>query len=242
MRSVARRFKLRYCRGVYRTYQEALAAVPSGRLVGYDNEEASRLYLGEPDLVKPTDYAIFYWLAPLLRQYGALFDFGGNIGRLYFPFRKYLTYPPGMRWMICDVPAVVELGRSVARERGESQLEFTTDLARAEEFDVFFTSGTLQFVEHDLAYLLSGMSNRPRHLLINRVPMSDRPACFTVHDNGPARHPYYIANRTEFVESLQRLGYVLVDSWRCPESSCRILFHHSRRLRSYTGMYLRREA
>jgi putative methyltransferase (TIGR04325 family) len=235
-----KRFNLRYCRGVFRTFQQARAAIPSGKMIGYDNPDTSTLYVDRLDFVKPSDYAIFYWLGPLLTEFRSVFDFGGNVGWSYYAFQKYLRYFPELTWMICDLPAVVEAGRSLAVERNASHLTFTKELRHAERFDVLLTSGTLQYVEQELPDLLAPLSHKPRHLLINRVPLSDRPTYFTVQDIGPARCPYRISNQAEFLGSLQRLGYALIDAWRCPESSCRILFHPARNLHHYTGMYLRR--
>ncbi|WP_171473332.1 methyltransferase, TIGR04325 family [Frigoriglobus tundricola] len=238
-RSLARRVRLRYCRGAYGSFAAARAAIRPGRAVGYDNVESSNLYFDSHDSVKPTDYAVFYWLGPLLARHPAVFDFGGHVGRLYYPFQKYLAFPPGFQWLVCDLPAVVETGREVARQRQARHLAFTTNFRDADGLDIFFSSGTLQYVETDLAALLAALEKRPRHVLINRVPMSDRPTWFTVQYQGHAYCPYRIENRADFVTGLQRLGYDLVDSWRCYESSCRVLFRPGRRLRYYTGMYLR---
>lgn len=240
-RNLKWRFDQRYCRGIYPTFEEAESAIPVGRLVGYDNPKTSTLYMTSLDLLKPSDYAVFYWLGPLLVEHRSVFDFGGNLGRLYFPYQKYLQYTPDLRWMICDVPAVVDAGRIVAAERKANHLSFTTDFNHASDFSVFFTSGTLQYVEKELHVLLSALRDKPIHLLINRVPFSRKPTYFTVQDIGASCCPYRISNECEFIQSLKKLCYTLVDSWSCPESSCRVLFHPSRRLDHYKGMYFRRD-
>jgi putative methyltransferase (TIGR04325 family) len=240
LRDLIQRFNIRYCRGIYRTFQEAQAAIDPLRRVGYDNPQSSTLYHGRLDLVKPSDYAIFYWLGPLLAGARSVFDFGGNVGWSYYAFQKYLAYPPRLRWVICDVPAVVDAGRALASQREAPHLRFTTQFREADRSDVLFTSGTLQYVEQDLAALLGALDNKPPHVLINRVPFSDRPTYFTVQDIGTACCPYKVSNQAEFVTSLQRLGYALVDTWRCPESACRVLFRPMRSVRHYTGMYFRK--
>jgi len=239
VKSALRTFRLRYCRGVFDSFEAARAAIPRDRLVGYDNEASSKLYFDSHSSVKPTDYAAFYWLAPLLAKHSTLFDFGGHVGRLYYPFRKYLVFPTDFRWIVCDVPEVVRAGRTLAKERGASALEFTTEFRDAEQSEVLFSSGTLQYLEHDFASMLSRLNRRPAHLLINRVPLSNLPTWFTVQDYGPALSPYRIENRAAFIASLERLGYSLVDSWQCYESVCRVLLRPKYRVRSYTGMYLK---
>ncbi len=234
-----RRFNNRYCRGVFQTFQEARSAILPGRLVGYDNPAAATLYADRGDCVLPSDCTVCSWLGQLLADHRSVFDFGGNLGRLYFAFQQRLSFPPDMRWLICDVPAVVRVGREAALRRYATQLAFTTEFGLAGGFEILLTAGALQYVEQELAQLLSSLSNKPRHLLINRVPLSDRPTCFTVQDIGPVCCPYRIANRAEFLRSLHRLGYTVVASWLCPERKCRILFHPSRRVDAYSGLYLR---
>jgi len=234
------RFQRRYARGIFRTFQEARAAIPAGRLAGWDNVESSRLHLDLIEMMNPSDYAIVYWLGPLLAACGGrVFDFGGNLGTAYYAFRKYLHYPPDLRWLVCDVPAVVAAGREVARERNASHLEFTTEFSEVEDFDILFTSGTLQLLEEEFASSLAKLKRKPRHLLINRVPLVHRPTYYTVADQTTSCCAYRLANRAEFIGSLQRLGYSLVDSWQCYELACRVLFHPARSLRPYSGMYLR---
>jgi putative methyltransferase (TIGR04325 family) len=104
---------------------------------------------------------------------------------------------------------------------------------------VVFTSGTLQLVEEPFAGLLAQLGKKPRHLLINRVPITNRPTYYTIADQVTSCCAYRIANRAEFVNSFRQLGYSLIDSWHCYELSCRILFHPTRSLRPYSGMYLR---
>ena len=129
----------------------------------------------------------------------------------------------------------------MAAERQAAHLAFTTEYRHAEGFDVLFTSGTLQYADQDLPGMLSRVT-KPRHLLINYVPLTDHPTFFTTQEVGPICCAYRIGNRAEFVESLQRLGYTLIDSWRCPDKGCRVLFHPKRRVRAYSGMYWRLES
>jgi putative methyltransferase (TIGR04325 family) len=239
LRAWMRQFGIKYCRGVHGTFAEARAAIPSWRWVGYDTPVTDRMYIHRLDVIRPSEYAVFYWLGPLLAQAGAIFDFGGNIGLSYYAFQKYLRYPEGLRWLVCDVPAVVASGRALAAERGAVALDFTTEFSAADGMDILFTSGALQFVEEELSVLLASLPRPPRHLLINCVPLSEWPTFYTVHDNGPVCCPYRIANRGAFIESLTRLGYTLVDSWPCAELGCRILFHPRRSVPAYTGMYFR---
>jgi putative methyltransferase (TIGR04325 family) len=229
----------RHCRGVYETFDEARAVIPASRLVGFDNRESAQLYLHELDRTKPSDYAVLFWMRPLLPEIRSVFDFGGNKGWSFYSFQKYLRFPPDLRWTICDTPEVVSLGREVAQTRGARNLEFTTEFAEAEGSDLFFTSGALQFVDRELAELLGDLDALPPHLLINRVPLSDLPTYFTIHDTGAACSPYRIADRSSFISSIEALGYQKVDEWTCAESWCKVRLRPTRGVKCYSGFYFR---
>jgi putative methyltransferase (TIGR04325 family) len=229
----------RRMRGVYPTFAAAAAAIPARAKVGYDHPENALLYKEHLEWVRPTDYAAFYWLAPLMREHDAIFDFGGNIGWSFYAFRRYLDYPTTLRWTVCDVPHVVEAGSRIAAEREASALSFTTDVAAASGVKVFYSSGTLQYVEPDLPDLIAGLSERPRHVLINRVPLSENAGFFTVQHLGHSYCPYKIGGRQALWQGMEALGYEAVDTWRCYESSCHVMFQPSRSLDYYCGAYFR---
>jgi putative methyltransferase (TIGR04325 family) len=229
----------RHCRGVYASFENARRVIPRSRSVGFDNRESAQLYLHELDRTKPSDYAAFFWMRPILPEIRYIFDFGGNKGWSFYSFQKYLQFPPDLRWTICDLPEIVSAGREVARARGARNLEFTTEFAVAEGCELFFSSGALQFVDCDLADLLRNLKVLPRHVLINRVPLSDLPTYYTIHDTGAACSPYRIANRASFVSSIEALGYRKVDEWPCAESWCKVRLRPSLGVKCYSGYYFR---
>lgn len=227
-------------RGVFPSFEEAREAIPKGRRVGFDNDRSAKLYNGRTYEPATSDYAVLYWLGPLLPEIRTIFDFGGNIGPTYYSYQKVMSYPPGLRWTVCDLPAVAREGERTAIERGASNLFFTTTIRDAELADVFLTRGALQYMEQDLGEMLGGLAVKPKHLFLNRVPLSDRPTYFTVQDIGPAMCAYKIQNRDELVGSLTAAGYELVDSWPCPD--VRFLVRHGlkpRLIMYYSGMYLK---
>lgn len=229
----------RVTRGVYASYAAAAAAVPRGRHVGYDNPGAVEHVRHMALSVRPSDYAAFYWLQPLAPHLGTVFDLGGNFGYTYHDYRPYLPFRDGLVWRVCDAPAVAEAGRKQAPAGQPVRFEFTADVADADGCDLLMTNGTLQYLEHDLADLLRPLRQRPRHLLVNRVPFTDRPTYFTVQDIGPACCPYRISNTAEFRAAVRGLGYEQVDSWACPESHTSVRFRRSYTVPSYTGYYFR---
>jgi putative methyltransferase (TIGR04325 family) len=100
--------------GVYPNYAAALAAVPKNRKVGY-NKESSNLYPYLLEFTKISDFAALFYLSQLARPGYRIFDFGANIGVLFYNYQRRWTIPPDVTWTVCDVPAVIEAGREYAR-------------------------------------------------------------------------------------------------------------------------------
>jgi putative methyltransferase (TIGR04325 family) len=225
--------------GIYKTFDEAASRIPMTRRVGYDHPEAASLYADSCNSLRPSDYSVLFYLNPLLPEIRKLFDYGGNLGRSYFPFRRVLKLLPEFQWVVCDVPAVAELGRKLAAERGEGQIAFTSEFNELSGCDVLLTSGTLQYVKEPLAVLITGVPSKPRHIFVNRTAIWDRETYVTLEDLGTIVSPYVVRNEKEFVDSILKLGYELLDSWECPESFCHVRHHPARTLSHYRGYYFR---
>ena len=151
-------------------------------------------------------------------------------------FGKYLTYPEKLTWLVNEIPAVVALGRTIAREEAAAHLRFTTDYARLSEADILLASGVLQVLE-DWNGFLKRTASLPRHILINRTPVSDQPHMVTLCAIGVSFNPYHIFNRRSFVAAFVDLGYRLVDEWLTSDLGCRISDHPSHSLDAFGGFY-----
>lgn len=222
--------------GVYGDFAEACRHIPANRLVGYDNEPSAQRLAHERLQVFPFDYPVMFWLARVLPECRLLFDWGGHVGISYFAYRRYLALPTDSTWLVCDVPAVVELGRKIASEENARNLHFTTSLDQLAQADVLLAAGSLHFIEDPFAPLAAA-ATRPRHVILNKVPIYELPSAVTLHNMGSAFCPYRLFNRTEFVNALQRLGYRLVDEWKSPDLGCRIPYFPSHSIPAYTGFY-----
>lgn len=229
----ARRF-----RGVYDSFSEAVAAAPPGKPVGYDNPQAAT-FMPPSGPLWLSDYPVLFWLEKALREAPSLLDIGGYVGISYYSFRQYLQYPENLQWLIYDVPAVARAGAEIAQREPSPGLSFTSTLSSDIQVHTVLACGSLQFIEKGFAELLSELAALPRHLILNKLPLSDVPDYVTLQDLGPAVCPYWIFNRTKFVQSIESLGYRLVDSWTNVEFSCRIPFHSGRNVPSYTGLYFK---
>jgi putative methyltransferase (TIGR04325 family) len=227
--------------GVYPSFAAAKAAIPADRNNSYDNP-ASATFLGYKSSIRSSDYPVLFWLEKLLPQNSRVFDFGGYLGISYYSYQKLLEYPANLQWTIYDVPAVAAAGAKLAEEKdARRQLTFTTALERAQEFPLFLSFGSLQFPESTFAEIFRKFSTLPTHVLINKLPFTDLQTFYTLHNMGPALSPYRIANRDEFLQSADDLGYELVDSWDNPEFGCYIPFHPDHCVREFSGLYLRQK-
>ena len=226
----------RMFRGLYSDFASAAAHAPPGKQVGYNGVATADRHAHERHFIFPSDYPILFWLSGLLPGTRLLFDLGGDVGSRYLAFRKYLTYPENLTWLVNEIPAVVALGRTIAQEEATSHLQFTTDYARLAEADILLASGVLQVLE-DWNGFLKRAASLPRHILINRTPVSDQPHMVTLCAIGVSFNPYHLFNRGSFVAAFVDLGYRLVDEWLTPENACRIPDHASHSLDAFSGFY-----
>ena len=233
------RGRVRLFYGLYPDFASAIREVPPYWIQGYDNEQTADRNAHERLQICAFDYPIMFWLQRLLPECRLLFDFGGNVGISYFGYRKYLQYPASLTWLIYEVPAVAALGARIAAEEGAHQLRFTTELDELQRADILLAAGSLHFVDKPFE-LLRSVATPPRHVLLNKVPLRDRPAAVTLHNMGTALCPYHLFNRSEFLGSFRSLGYELVDEWETPDLGARIPLHPEDSIRAYTGFYLRK--
>nr|UXE44448.1 hypothetical protein Hi04_10k_c2441A_00021 [uncultured bacterium]UXE44486.1 hypothetical protein Hi04_10k_c2441B_00034 [uncultured bacterium] len=240
-RAFARTTPVQLHRGIYASFSEALRHSPGSLPIGYDNSAAASLYAERHQQVYPSDYPVLFWMRTVWGDVRRVFDLGGHLGIAFYAYRRLLPYASDLSWTVLDVPAVVERGDRLARERGETQLSFTEDLGAMSGADVLLAAGSLQFIEEPLSAMLERVRERPRHIIVNRTPITDGRPFVTLHNNGAVICPYNVFNREELVASLGQLGYGLVDTWKNwqPGLACFVAFHPERSVPEYSGMYFR---
>lgn len=229
--------------GIFPSFSAALNAIPASYKAGWDQDEAQEHYEDFPlTIVRPADYAVLMHLKLLAKPGARLVDLGGNIGMAYYTTLKYYQLPPQFQWTVCDVPKVVAAGRTVAQREGQSpdSLRFVTDLSDAGPCDIFLSSGTLQCLDTTLPELLKKLPNLPQSLVINRIPVWDQERLVTLNDLRFAISPYTIHKRSEFISSVEAMGYKLRDDWQCPESTFSIRFRPKIRINAFQGFYFER--
>jgi putative methyltransferase (TIGR04325 family) len=230
----------RLFRGIYPDFASAQAAIPAWRNSGYDNEASAGRNVDEWLVVFPSDYAIMERLSKLLPNCKLLFDWGGNVGLKYFAYRKHLTYPASLRWLVADVPAVIELGRTIAQREGAADLRFTSTLEELPGADVMLAAGSLHFIEDPFGQLRA-LPKLPEHLILSKVPAHSAAPAWTLNNMGTAMCPYRLFNRDELVRTIEELGFRLVDEWQDSDLFCNVPFFPEYKIERYSGFHFVRD-
>ncbi len=223
--------------GVYGSYAEAYAAIPASRLAGWDHEETSTLWVGNIAPMQLSTYPVLFWLDRLYKEKSALLDVGGSIGLTYYAYRRYAAIPNAATWSVIEVPKICEQGTRIAERERAQGLSFSSDLARAAPADILLSAGVLQFMEHSLPGLLESLPNKPRYLLLNKIPITQRPDCWTLHNYGPAVTPNRLFNEQSFLSYFEGHGYQLRDRWEVENLDTLIPFHPELYIPRFNGFF-----
>ncbi len=221
--------------GIYATYTQALADIPESRLAGWNHDESATLWVDRIDPVILSTYPVLFWLSRLYGDNSALVDVGGSIGLTYYAYRKYAPIPAGSTWTVVEMPKMCEQGSRIAERERAAGLRFTTDPARAGRADLLLSAGALQFMERSLPGLLENLPARPRHILLNKLPITSQPDCWTLHNYGPAVTPQRLFNDRSFLAYFEGHGYRLRDRWEVEDLDCLVPFHPDRFIRRFSG-------
>ena len=234
--------------GVFETFDRASESAPKTKSIGYNDAELAQEYRRMLEqnnwennhlIIRSYDYPVLFWLKSIFSEdCHNVVDFGGNIGIHYYTYSQYLKYPKNVEWTICEVPEIAKVGRELAATRGAGKLFFTSDFDSFNDRDILIASGSVQYVE-DIALKLDLCERKPKHLLINRLPLYDGERFVTLQNGGNVFYPQFIFNKTEFIRSIEKIGYEAIDIWEDRHDSCYIPFHQDRSLSFYTGLYAR---
>jgi putative methyltransferase (TIGR04325 family) len=226
-------------RGVYQSFEQALATAPETKAKGFDVQEFEGYFDNRRDELFLYDYPFLYWLCRILRPDSYVFDIGGNTGVHFMSYRKRLPHWEQLRWEVCEVPVIVDEGKRFAEREGYSdRLTFTSEFNDADGKDVVLSAGTLQYIDMSLADMLSALDNPPQHILVNKLPLYDGEPYVTLQNGGVHFIAQRVFNRAKFLGELTELGYQLSDHWVDNSRSCRVPFHPERDVPNFTGLYL----
>lgn len=225
------------CHGIFATYKEASASIPQSCLTGFENEVAPKVLQDHFMIWHQQDYPVALWLSRIIQANDTVFDYGGGLGRCYYAYRKYVPYPEGLHWQVCDLETMMKQGASLAEKRGATTLSFTPEFSRSSECNILISCGTLQYIEEDMVANLAKQTRKPRHVLINNIPMHDGAEYFTVQSSTHSLNPYRIFDRQKFISGFEKIGYELVDIWHCNREE-HILFHPEKK-GPFMGLYFK---
>ena len=227
-------------RGVFKDFDEAARSAPSNAPLGYDVQQAGEMYRDRMTRVFPSDYPALFWLRDRLPNARRVFDLGGHVGVSYYAYRRYVPFPAGLRWTVCDVPSVTAAGAALAREQEAHALDFTNVVGDASGCDILMAAGSLQYIETPFADQLRSLRELPGSILVNKLATHPRREFVTLQNIGITYCPYRISARDGFPETLAPLGYRLVDTWENPDLVCRVPFHADAGPISYVGYLFER--
>ena len=238
------RVPLDICLGFRRAFPSfAAAQACSSKYIqaGHEHPDEIRFHTSISDTVRESDYPVLFHLAPLISELRHVFDFGGNIGNLFYSYQHKLNFGPTLLWTVYDLPVKKPLGEKLAVQRAETRISFTNDLAAASGADVFIASGSLHYFEEPLYEILASLDVPPRHVLVNRTPFSDGRDLITVQDNRSYLVPCKLHSRTGLVAGMHALGYELRSEWPIHERRLLVPTHPDLCARNYSGFYFERK-
>ena len=205
--------------GAYDTYAQAIDAARPGQFAGFDNSAMAQNQYPNMSRIMMWDYPILYWLRRLLPGTNCIIDAGGHVGTKYEAFRDYLDLNSTFRWVIFDLPSIVEKGRAYAAYRDLGSVSFTASPEELPDSEILLASGLFQYFEGMPSEFIARLPTKPKHLLLNKVATRTSQTVFTVEQLEGADVPYMIRNRAKFETDLKTAGYVIRDSWEIAELS-----------------------
>lgn len=231
-------------RGVFSTFDEAWAAARRSAYAGHDHPDYIKSHLEFSNSLRPSDYAVLYWLSRVSPGDLHIFDFGGNIGNLYYSYLGYLrTESRSVDWTVFDLPKTVEEGRRIAAERGVYELQFTNSVESFSKGYVLLISGAFHYWEKSVQAFLEQFPHQPEHIILNRTPVHEtQPSFITVQYKKSYAVPCVVRNAGEMLSVFAAMGYTMVDRWPALELALRMPLFPNRTVPNYSGFYFRREA
>jgi putative methyltransferase (TIGR04325 family) len=226
-------------RGIFESNDQALAAIPKSWKVGFDHADLAQEYREQFNYeLSLGQYPVLLRLQQLLQEGNTVFDYGGNIGVNFFVYEQYVNYPRHLRWIVGELPALIQEGKKFAKEKNRSEITFTNRFDDANGVEIFLASSSLHYIG-ELSPKIAQLQYKPKHILINRSPFCEGPSFVTIQNGGIVFYPAYIFNRQQFQQSICDLGYELVDQWFDPSEPVAVPFHPEFLTLCYQGMYFR---
>ncbi|MDM0084953.1 methyltransferase, TIGR04325 family [Variovorax sp. J31P179] len=228
--------------GVFGTFEQARAWLPASK--EFENAALATEYLASrARRISTYDYPVLLWLLRAIQgDATSVLDIGGSVGVHYYAYRRHIQFPAALTWRVVEVPTMAAIGRNLATTSAATALSFAEELTHAVmsvSSDIWLAAGALQYMEDARPReLLKRCFERPKHLLLNKLPLYEGDDFVTTQNIGSGSFaPLHVFNRRRLIEEIQALGYSLRDKWLVPEHSLYLPGHPERSLSCFTGLY-----
>lgn len=231
-------------RGKFHSFAECAAAAKGEAANNYDvnnlRKSVDREISGISRQFDISDYPAMFWLSRIVAPSSSVVELGGSVGYAFYNYDRYIGFNDSIAWRIVELPGAVTVGQEVAARLGETRLTFSNEIGEFGPVDIFYSSGTLQYLSDDLTDILSSMQTLPEHVILNRVPMYSGPEFWTLQHLGAGEVPYKVQSVNGIIEQMARLGYELLDQW-AKHRSLRVAFTDIDVPDAYRGMYFKKK-
>jgi len=235
---------LSYPRCVFGSFEEGWRAAGRVSYAGHDHPDLLQYHAELAGKMRPSDYAVLYWLFRTGANPLRVLDYSGSVGNIYYSYADHLRkFAGNLEWIVFDLPKVVEEGQRMALQRGERELQFTSSLAELEGEFVVLVSSAFHYWEKSVAEFIAQLPFSPEHIIVNRVPVVEKESTFvTVQYKKSYAVPCMVRNSAEFISDFARAGYRLVDSWTAPEYRIRMPLFPDHNVSAYSGFYFSKQS
>ncbi len=228
--------------GWYATFEEAWVAARKANPVGHEDPREIEVHLRHSESLRPSDYPALYWISQIHPHDPRIFDYGGNVGNVYFSYSPRLLNLGDIEWTVFDIPFILESGRRIAAERKAAALRFVDSPGAFESDQILLVSGAFHYWEKDISAFLQQFNNPPKHILINRSPVHEtQPSFISVQQTQSCAFPCKVWNLDELVSSFAAGGFKLIDRWRALELSLKLPLFPKLSVPFYSGFYFSKE-
>jgi putative methyltransferase (TIGR04325 family) len=225
-------FPYSQCRGVYSSIEEAVAAAPGGKPIGYDHDALARVYREQFEKLEPVldsnEFPVLFHLDRILKSYGGrpstILDFGGNVGIHRQRYAQYLDLK-SVEWIVCEVPAIARMGREICAKIPNISFVDNISQVRGRNVDIFMAIGSINYIDDIDEQLFSDSNFRPRDFVLEHVPLIAGEGFVTLQNGGLVSYPRRVFGRSDFIATFERTGYGLADVWNFDLLEYTIPFH-----------------
>lgn len=220
----------------YPSFAEAAKAAGISKHGGHTSQRAIGEHARRAGTVSPSDYPAIYWISRLGGNPLRVFDYGGNVGNLFYSYRPYLPESfASVKWTVFDLQATLKEGALLAGEKGATEIEFQDTVQNVTKDCLVLISGALHYWEASLNEFIQQFPEKPAAFIINRSPVHGNTSYITVQVRPFYAVPCIVRTTGEIVSAFNNAGYRLADQWQAPELSMRMAMFPALTITSYSG-------